>query len=117
MLRSLMTTVTSVKAHQTMLDVTGNNIANVNTTGYKKNFTIFQDLLYQTTQGASGPGDNRGGINPSQVGLGVTVASIETIHSQGPALGNKFCTSHFFHHNMLYPPFIMQFLVYLYILK
>ena len=54
MLRSLMTAVTGVKAHQTMLDVTGNNIANVNTTGYKKDFTIFQDLLYQTTQGASG---------------------------------------------------------------
>ena len=91
MLRSLMTAVTGVKAHQTMLDVTGNNIANVNTTGYKKDFTIFQDLLYQTSQGASGPGDNRGGINPSQVGLGVTVASIETIHSQGPAqyTGNK----------------------------
>ena len=91
MLRSLMTAVTGVKAHQTMLDVTGNNIANVNTTGYKKDFTIFQDLLYQTNQGASGPGDNRGGINPSQVGLGVTVASIETIHSQGPSqyTGNK----------------------------
>ena len=91
MLRSLMTAVTGVKAHQTMLDVTGNNIANVNTTGYKKDFTIFQDLLYQTTQGASGPGANRGGINPAQVGLGVSVAAIETIHTQGPAqyTGNK----------------------------
>ena len=91
MLRSLMTAVTGVKAHQTMLDVTGNNIANVNTTGYKKDFTIFQDLLYQTTQGASRPGDNRSGINSFQVGLGVSVASIETIHSQGAAqyTGNK----------------------------
>ena len=91
MLRSLMTAVTGVKAHQTMLDVTGNNIANVNTTGYKKDFTVFQDLLYQTSQGASGPGDNRGGINPAQVGLGVIVSSIETIHTQGPAqyTGNK----------------------------
>ena len=91
MLRSLMTAVTGVKAHQTMLDVTGNNIANVNTTGYKKDFTIFQDLLYQTSQGASGPGANRGGINPAQVGLGVIVSSIETIHTQGPAqyTGNK----------------------------
>lgn len=91
MLRSLMTAVTGVKAHQTMLDVTGNNIANVNTTGFKKDFTIFQDLLYQTTQGASGPGANRGGINPSQVGLGVLVSSIETIHTQGAAqyTGNK----------------------------
>ncbi|NLL36938.1 MAG: flagellar hook-basal body complex protein [Fretibacterium sp.] len=91
MLRSLMTAVTGVKAHQTMLDVTGNNIANVNTTGYKRDFTVFQDLLYQTTQGATGPGDNRGGINPAQVGLGVSVAAIETIHAQGGAqyTGNK----------------------------
>lgn len=91
MLRSLMTAVTGVKAHQTMLDVTGHNIANVNTPGYKKDFTVFQDLLYQTSQGASGPGDNRGGINPAQVGLGVTVASIETIHTQGgkQETGNK----------------------------
>ena len=84
MLRSLMTAVTGVKAHQTMLDVVGNNIANVNTTGYKKDFTVFQDLLYQTIQGATGPGDNRGGVNPSQVGLGVKVAAIETAHTQGP---------------------------------
>ena len=91
MLRSLMTAVTGVRAHQTMLDVTGNNIANVNTTGFKKDFTLFQDLLYQTTQGATGPGANRGGINPVQVGLGVSVAAIETIHTQGPAqyTGNK----------------------------
>lgn len=80
-----MTAVTGVRAHQTMLDVTGNNIANVNTTGFKKDFTVFQDLLYQTTKGASGPGDQRGGVNPSQVGLGVAVGSIETVHSQGPS--------------------------------
>jgi flagellar hook-basal body protein len=86
-----MTAVTGVRAHQTMLDVTGNNIANVNTTGYKKDFTIFQDLLYQTSQGASGPGDARGGTNAVQVGLGVKVGAIETIHTQGAAqfTGNK----------------------------
>jgi flagellar hook protein FlgE len=86
-----MTAVTGVRAHQTMLDVTGNNIANINTTGFKKDFTIFQDLLYQTTQGATGPGDTRGGSNPAQVGLGVKVGAIETIHSQGFAqyTGNK----------------------------
>jgi flagellar hook protein FlgE len=91
MLRSLMTAVTGVRSHQVMLDVTGNNIANVNTTGFKKDFTIFQDLLYQTSQGASGPSDTRGGINPAQVGLGVKVGAIETIHTQGPAqyTGNK----------------------------
>jgi flagellar hook protein FlgE len=86
-----MTAVTGVRSHQTMLDVTGNNIANVNTTGFKKDMTIFQDLLYQTSQGASGPGDARGGTNPAQVGLGVKLGAIETIHSQGPAqyTGNK----------------------------
>ncbi|MDR3230268.1 MAG: flagellar hook-basal body complex protein, partial [Synergistaceae bacterium] len=91
MLRSLMTAVTGVRAHQVMLDVTGNNIANVNTTGFKRDTTVFQDLLYQTSKGASGPGDNRGGANPAQVGLGVQVGAIETIHSQGFAqyTGNK----------------------------
>ena len=85
MLRSLMTAVTGVRAHQTMLDVTGNNIANANTTGFKKDFTLFSDLMYQTQKNATGPGDGRGGINPAQVGLGVQVAAIETIHTQGAA--------------------------------
>ena len=91
MLRALMTAVTGVRAHQTMLDVTGNNIANVNTTGFKKDSTVFQDLLYQTSQGASAPSDNRGGTDAAQVGLGVSVAAIETIHTQGGAqyTGNK----------------------------
>ena len=83
MLRSLMTAVTGVRAHQTMLDVTGNNIANANTIGFKKDFTIFEDLMYQTTKNATGPGDGLGGIDPAQVGLGVQVAAIETIHTQG----------------------------------
>ena len=83
MLRSLMTAVTGVRAHQTMLDVTGNNIANANTTGFKKDATIFADLMYQANKYASGAGDTRGGINPAQVGLGVSVSAIETIHTQG----------------------------------
>ena len=83
MLRSLMTAVTGVRAHQTMLDVTGNNIANANTTGFKKDATIFADLMYQANKYASGSGDARGGVNPAQVGLGVSVSAIETIHTQG----------------------------------
>ena len=83
MLRSLMTAVTGVRAHQTMLDVTGNNIANANTTGFKKDMTVFADLMYQSQKTASGPGDGRGGINPAQVGLGVSTAAIETIFTQG----------------------------------
>ncbi|MCR4817958.1 MAG: flagellar hook-basal body complex protein [Fretibacterium sp.] len=85
MLRSLMTAVTGVRAHQTMLDVTGNNIANANTTGFKKDNTVFQDLMYQNQKLASAPADGRGGINPAQVGLGVSVGAIETIFTQGAA--------------------------------
>ena len=85
MLRSLMSGVSGVKAHQTMLDVTGNNIANVNTTGFKKSVTIFQDLLYQDARGATTPNEDKGygGTNAMQVGSGVKVGAIETIHSQG----------------------------------
>ncbi len=91
MLRSLFTGVTGVKAHQVKLDVTGNNIANVNTTGFKKSTTVFQDLLSQTSRGAMAPDGNRGGVNAMQVGLGVSVAGIETIHTQGPVsyTGNR----------------------------
>ena len=85
MLRSLMTAVTGVRAHQTMLDVTGNNIANANTMGFKKDFALFSDLMYQTSKSASAPNGNIGGINPAQVGLGVQVSAIETIHTQGGA--------------------------------
>jgi len=78
-----MSGVSGVRGHQTLLDVVGNNIANVNTVGFKKSNVTFQDLMYQTSKGASAPGEARGGINPMQVGLGVNVAAIETIHSQG----------------------------------
>lgn len=83
MLRSLMAGVSGVRGHQTYLDVVGNNIANVNTVGFKKSLLTFQDLLYQTSRGASAPQDNLGGINPMQIGLGSRVGAIETIHSQG----------------------------------
>lgn len=83
MLRSLMAGVSGVKAHQVMLDVTGNNISNVNTSGFKKSTTVFQDLLYQTSRGASSPQGGRGGVNALQIGLGVQVAAVETLHTQG----------------------------------
>jgi flagellar hook protein FlgE len=83
MLRSLMAGVSGVRGHQTYLDVVGNNIANVNTVGFKKSTVLFQDLLYQTSRGASAPQDQLGGINPMQVGLGTRIGAIETIHSQG----------------------------------
>lgn len=83
MLRSLMSAVSGVKGHQVSLDVVGNNIANVNTAGYKRSTITFQDLLYQNTSGASMPNDQRGGINAKQVGLGMQVSAIETLHTQG----------------------------------
>lgn len=83
MLRSLMSGVSGVRGHQTFLDVVANNVANVNTTGFKKSRVSFQDILYQTNRGASAPTEGRGGINGVQVGLGTRISAIETIHSQG----------------------------------
>jgi flagellar hook protein FlgE len=65
------------------MDVVGNNIANVNTTGFKKGRVNFQDMLYQQLAGAARPTEDLGGINPKEVGLGMSVASIDTIHIQG----------------------------------
>ncbi|MFL4473873.1 flagellar hook protein FlgE [Paeniglutamicibacter sp. MACA_103] len=83
MLRSLYSGISGLRAHQTMLDTTGNNIANVNTSGFKSSSVQFQDTLSQMTQGATTPGDNAGGRNPAQVGLGVQVAGISTNFGQG----------------------------------
>lgn len=85
MLRSLYSGISGLRSHQTMLDVTGNNIANVNTTAFKSSATQFQDTLSQLTQGAGGPQEQIGGTNPAQVGLGVRVAGISTNFSQGSA--------------------------------
>ncbi|WP_400159961.1 flagellar hook protein FlgE [Arthrobacter sp. BPSS-3] len=83
MLRSLYSGISGLRAHQTMLDVTGNNIANVNTAGFKSSTTQFQDTLSQMTQGASAPQGQTGGSNPAQIGLGVRVAGVSTNFSQG----------------------------------
>lgn len=83
MMRSLYAGVTGLKNHQTRMDVIGNNVSNVNTNGFKKGRVIFQDLLSQTIQGASRPGLERGGVNPKQVGLGMKLAAIDTLMTQG----------------------------------
>jgi len=83
MMRSLYAGVSGLQNHQTRMDVVGNNIANVNTTGFKKGRVNFQDMLSQTTAGAAKPTDAKGGVNPKQVGLGMVIASIDTIHTQG----------------------------------
>ena len=83
MLRSLYSGISGLRAHQTMLDVTGNNIANVNTAGFKASSTQFQDTLSQLQQGATGPQAETGGSNPAQIGLGVRVAGVTTNFAQG----------------------------------
>lgn len=83
MLRSLYAGVSGLQNHQTKMDVIGNNIANVNTTGFKKGRVTFQDILSQTASGASRPSESRGGVNAKQVGLGMSVASIDNIMTQG----------------------------------
>lgn len=83
MLRSMYAGISGMKGFQTKLDVIGNNIANVNTSGYKKGRVTFQDLMSQTTSGAQGSTDTRGGINPQQVGLGAKLGTIDSIHTQG----------------------------------
>lgn len=85
MLRSLYSGISGLRSHQTMLDVTGNNIANVNTTGFKASATQFQDTLSQMSMGAGAGNATAGGTNPAQVGLGVQVAGISTNFAQGSA--------------------------------
>ena len=85
MLRSLFSGISGLRANQTMMDVTGNNIANVNTVGFKSSGTVFQDTLSQTLQSAGAPTPTAGGTNPAQVGLGVRVAGITTNFGQGAA--------------------------------
>ncbi|MDX8343892.1 flagellar hook protein FlgE [Rossellomorea sp. YZS02] len=83
MLRSMYSGISGMKNFQTKLDVIGNNIANVNTYGYKKGRVTFQDLMNQTVSGASRATANRGGQNAKQVGLGSSLSSIDTIQTQG----------------------------------
>jgi len=83
MMRSMFSGVSGLRNHQIRMDVIGNNIANVNTIGFKGSRVNFQDILSQTMQGAAAPQGNRGGTNPMQVGLGMAVASIDTVFTDG----------------------------------
>lgn len=88
MMGSLFSAVSGLKAHQQRMDVIGNNIANVNTPGFKRSRVTFQDMLNQTIRGASRPVEGgRGGTNPIQSGPGVIVASIDTLY-EGSNLQN-----------------------------
>ena len=85
MMRSLFSGVSGLKGHQTRMDVIGNNIANVNATGFKSSRVTFADTLSQTQTAASAPGDTLGGTNPKQIGLGTGVASIDLLFTDGSA--------------------------------
>jgi flagellar hook protein FlgE len=82
-LTSLFAGVSGLKNHQLMMDVIGNNIANVNTVGFKKGRATFTDMFSQTLQNAAQPTSNLGGTNPIQVGLGMSLGSIDMDASQG----------------------------------
>ncbi len=82
MMRSLYSGVAGLKAHQTEMDVIGNNIANVNTYGFKMSRVTFRDVYYQTLAGASAGNGVLGGSNPTQIGYGSNIASVDVINSQ-----------------------------------
>ncbi len=82
-MRSLWSGVSGLQAHQVAMDVEGNNISNVNTKGFKYSRADFGTMFSQTVKIATAPTDGRGGSNPLQIGLGVSVSSTTRIHSQG----------------------------------
>ena len=83
MMRAMYSAISGLKNHQTMLDVTANNIANVNTVGYKASRATFKDSLSQLQIGAAAPGGGQGGRNAAQVGLGVQLSSIDNLMGIG----------------------------------
>ena len=83
MMRSMYAGVSGLQNHQTRMDVIGNNISNVNTTGFKRGRVNFQDMISQQLSGAARPTEEKGGVNPKEVGLGMTVAAIDTVFTQG----------------------------------
>ena len=83
MLRSMNSAISGLKNHQIFMDVIGNNISNINTTGFKASRATFQTMLSQTLRGASSPAVDHGGVNEMQVGLGSRLGAIDTINTQG----------------------------------
>ena len=83
MMRSLYSGVSGLQNHQTRMDVIGNNISNVNTTGFKRGRVNFQDMISQQIAGAAKPTEELGGVNPKDVGLGMTIATVEQVFTQG----------------------------------
>jgi flagellar hook protein FlgE len=82
-MRSMYSGVSGLRAHQLKMDIIGNNIANVNTVGFKGQRVTFQEVFSQTIKGASSPQSGKGGTNAQQVGLGISLSSIDTFHIRG----------------------------------
>lgn len=83
MMRSMFSGVSGLRAHQMKMDTIGNNIANVNTVGFKGQRVTFQEVFNQTIKGAGSPQAGKGGTNPQQVGLGISISTIDTFHTRG----------------------------------
>ena len=83
MIRGMYAGISGMKSQQTKLDVIGNNLANVGTTGFKSSRVVFKDMLYQNSSNAVGASNNLGGSNAKQVGLGVSIGSVDRIMGQG----------------------------------
>ncbi len=92
MLRSLYAGVSGMKGFQTKLDVIGNNIANVNTIGFKSSRVLFKDILNQAISGGTAPQNGGGGTNSKQIGLGSSLGAIDTIHTQGSSMNTNIST-------------------------
>lgn len=84
-MRSMYSGVSGLRIHQTKMDVIGNNIANVNTVGFKSSRVTFSEVFSQTVQGATGANENTGGTNPMQIGLGASISSIDIDMNEGAA--------------------------------
>lgn len=88
--RAMFSGVAGMKSHQTKMDVIGNNIANVNTYGFKSQRAVFSDIYYQTLRSGSTGTANRGGVSPSTVGYGSTLAGTQTQMSQSSMQNTGF---------------------------
>ena len=84
MMRSLYSAISGLRNHQTRMDVIGNNIANVNTVGYKTSRVIFQDIFSQSIKSGTANLDYIGGTNPTQIGLGVKLSTVDVLHTPAP---------------------------------
>ena len=84
MMRSLYSGISGLKNHQTRMDVIGNNIANVNTVGYKASRTVFQDIFSQAVRSGTANSPLSGGTNPTQIGLGVKLSTVDVLHTPAP---------------------------------